>query len=89
MSRSLLAAAFAVGVMAAAGSAAAQSARAPMTIETFLAVRAVSDPQPSPDGRLLAFTVSVPSLDEDPINIVEHATQSPRGLEPKFYQVDS
>ena len=65
MSRSLLAAAFAVGVMAAAGSAAAQSARAPMTIETFLAVRAVSDPQPSPDGRLLAFTVSVPSLDED------------------------
>ena len=65
MSRSLLAAAFAVWAIAGAGSAAAQSARAPMTIETFLAVRAVSDPQPSPDGRLLAFTVSVPSLDED------------------------
>jgi len=61
----LLVAALAVGVTAGAGRAAAQSARAPMTIETFLAVRAVSDPQPSPDGRLLAFTVSVPSLDED------------------------
>ena len=52
-------------LIAGAGSAAAQSARAPMTIESFLAVRAVSDPQPSPDGRLLAFTVSVPSLEED------------------------
>jgi len=36
-----------------------------MTIATFLAVHAVSDPQPSPDGRLLAFTVSTPSLEED------------------------
>ena len=61
----LLVAALAVGVTAGAGRAAAQSARAPMTIESFLAVRAVSDPQPSPDGRLLAFTVSVPSLEED------------------------
>ena len=50
----LLVAALAVGVTAGAGRAAAQSARAPMTVESFLAVRAVSDPQPSPDGRLLA-----------------------------------
>jgi dipeptidyl aminopeptidase/acylaminoacyl peptidase len=45
--------------------AAAQSSRAPLTIESFLAVRAVSDPQPSPDGRLVAFTVTTASLDEN------------------------
>ncbi|HMU60767.1 MAG TPA: S9 family peptidase [Gemmatimonadales bacterium] len=54
-----------VAVLAGASSASAQSAPAPMTIATFLAVHAVSDPQPSPDGRLLAFTVSTPSLEED------------------------
>jgi dipeptidyl aminopeptidase/acylaminoacyl peptidase len=65
MNRSSLLAALAVGMTVGTGSATAQSARAPMTVESFLAVRAVSDPQPSPDGRLLAFTVSVPSLEED------------------------
>jgi len=47
------------------GRAAAQSARAPLTVEHFLAVRAVADPQPSPDGRLVAFTVTTASLDEN------------------------
>ncbi len=55
----------AAAVMAGAVNASAQSDQVPMTIAKFLAVRAVSDPQPSPDGRLLAFTVSAPSLDED------------------------
>jgi len=47
------------------GRAAAQSGQAPLTIESFLAVRAVSDPQPSPDGKLVAFTVTTASLDEN------------------------
>lgn len=47
------------------GAADAQSGRAPLTIESFLAVRAVSDPQPSPDGKLVAFTVTTASLDEN------------------------
>ena len=51
--------------LVAAPSAEGQSGRAPLTIERFLEVRAVSDPQPSPDGKLLAFTVSTPSLEED------------------------
>lgn len=39
--------------------------KAPLTAEAFLALGAVSDPQPSPDGRLVAFTVSTPSLEEN------------------------
>ena len=45
--------------------AAAQAVRTPLTIERFLSLSTVSDPQPSPDGRLVAFTVSTPSLEED------------------------
>jgi len=65
MRRQLRCLASVFAVLAGASSASAQSAPAPMTIATFLAVHAVSDPQPSPDGRLLAFTVSTPSLEED------------------------
>jgi dipeptidyl aminopeptidase/acylaminoacyl peptidase len=43
----------------------AQGAPQPLTVEKFLAIHAVSDPQPSPDGKLLAFTVSTPSLEDD------------------------
>jgi dipeptidyl aminopeptidase/acylaminoacyl peptidase len=43
---------------------AAQTKRA-MTVDDFLALRIVSDPQLSPDGSLVAFTVTVPSLPEN------------------------
>ena len=43
-------------VLVASGSAAAQQKRA-ITFEDFAAVRAVSDPQPSPDGKLVLYSV--------------------------------
>ncbi len=51
----------------AAGPAAAQQVPAtqPMTIDAFLGLKALSDPQISPDGRLVAFTVTSPSLEPD------------------------
>ncbi len=54
----------AVGLLAAVP-AHAQGGKAPLTVESFLALSVVSDPQPSPDGRLVAFTVSTPSLEEN------------------------
>jgi dipeptidyl aminopeptidase/acylaminoacyl peptidase len=40
-------------------------ARHPMTIDEFLALKAVSEPQLAPDGRVVAFTVSTPSLPDN------------------------
>ncbi len=45
--------------------ASAQAAKVPLRVESFLSLASVSDPQPSPDGKLVAFTVSTPSLEED------------------------
>jgi len=56
------AAGLALVLMAAAGPAVAQEGRSPITPESFLALAAVSDPRPSPDGRLVAFTVTRASL---------------------------
>jgi len=40
-------------------------ARHPLGVDDFLALKLASDPQLSPDGRLVAFVVSVPSLTEN------------------------
>ncbi len=37
----------------------------PITFESFLALKLAGDPQLSPDGATVAFTVTVPSLDEN------------------------
>lgn len=39
--------------------------RHPLTIDQFITTPIVGDPQPSPDGRLVAFTISTPSLEDD------------------------
>ena len=56
-----------LGLAALAGVAPELSGQAPgpLTIEKFLALKAVSDPQLSPDGRLVAFSVSTPSLEDN------------------------
>ena len=42
---------------------AAQAApKHPITVDDFLALKLASDPQLSPDGKLVAFVVAVPSL---------------------------
>ncbi|HET7599179.1 MAG TPA: S9 family peptidase [Gemmatimonadales bacterium] len=59
-----LVAVLASGVPAAAGAQRPSPGRA-MTIADFLSLRAVSDPQISPDGRLVAFVVTTASLSEN------------------------
>src|SRR6266702_7822413 len=39
--------------------------RRAITFEDFIAVKAVSDPQPSPDGRWVAYAVATPSLTDN------------------------
>src|SRR5205085_2211676 len=46
--------------LACASVATAQTARRPMTIDDLLRVRRVGDPQLSPDGKWLAYSVAVP-----------------------------
>ncbi len=43
-------------------SLAAQQAKHPLTIDEFVTLRTVADPQISPDGQLVAYTISTPSL---------------------------
>jgi dipeptidyl aminopeptidase/acylaminoacyl peptidase len=43
----------------------ASQARQPLTFEKFLALQIVGDPQLSPDGATVAFTVTVPSLEDN------------------------
>ena len=54
----------ALGVPLAAPHLAAQT-RQPITVESFLALKVVGDPQLSPDGSLVAFTVAQASLDDN------------------------
>jgi len=56
--------ALALAVLAGAHPAVAQQRR-PMTFEDLLSVRSVADPQISPDGSLVAFTVTTASLGEN------------------------
>jgi dipeptidyl aminopeptidase/acylaminoacyl peptidase len=49
-------------VACACAAALAQGAVRPFTVEEMLKLRRVSDPQLSPDGRLVAFTVGVPDV---------------------------
>jgi dipeptidyl aminopeptidase/acylaminoacyl peptidase len=44
-------------------SASARQATRPLTVEELLKLRRVSDPQLSPDGQLVAYTVSVPDVE--------------------------
>jgi dipeptidyl aminopeptidase/acylaminoacyl peptidase len=41
------------------------SPRAPLSFETFLSLQIAGDPRPSPDGAMVAYTISVPSLQEN------------------------
>ena len=58
--------------------------RQPITFEKFLALKILGDPQLSPDGKTVAFTVSEPSLQENRnisrIWIVPAAGGAPRAL---------
>ncbi|MDH3456832.1 MAG: S9 family peptidase [Gemmatimonadota bacterium] len=45
-----------------AGPATAQTDRGPLSIETFLALERVADPQVSPDGKWVVYTVMAPDL---------------------------
>src|SRR2546430_13527320 len=55
-----------------------------ITFEDYIALKAVSDPQLSPDGRWVAYTVSTPSLEDNRnvsrIWVVEVATGKSRQL---------
>src|SRR2546430_966943 len=55
-----------------------------ITFEDYIALKAVSDPQLSPDGRWVAYTVSTPSLEDNRnvsrIWVVEVATGRGRQL---------
>jgi len=55
----------AAAALAGGASGGAAQTPAPLTIEKFLALKAVSDPQLSPDGKLVAFSVSTPSLEDN------------------------
>src|SRR2546428_9577170 len=55
-----------------------------ITFEDYIALKAVSDPQLSPDGKWVAYTVSTPSLEDNRnvsrIWVVEVATGKSRQL---------
>ncbi len=63
-SRAAAAAVTACALLLGPAPAAAQDRRA-MTVDDFLALKIVGDPQVSPDGSAVAFTVTTPSLDEN------------------------
>src|SRR5712691_2759130 len=58
--------------------------RRAITFEDYIALKAVSDPQLSPDGKWVAYTVSTPSLEDNRnvsrIWVVEVATGKSRQL---------
>jgi dipeptidyl aminopeptidase/acylaminoacyl peptidase len=61
----LLGAGLAAALLAAPCAAQGAAGKRPMTIDDFLALKVVSDPQLSPDGKVVAFTVSTPSLPDN------------------------
>lgn len=52
-------------LLLALGTPAAAQQRTPITVEDFLSLRVVSDPAPSPDGSLVAYTVTTASLESN------------------------
>lgn len=54
-----------IGAAAGPAAGAADAQRRAMTVEDFLSVRVLGDPQLSPDGQFVAFTVSEASLETD------------------------
>lgn len=58
--------------------------RHPITVNDFLALKTVGDPQPSPDGSVVAYTVSTVSLEDNKstsrIQLIEVATGRSREL---------
>lgn len=53
------------GIVTASPAAAQASARHAITVDDFLALKTVGDPQLSPDGETVAFTVTAPSLEDN------------------------
>src|SRR5258708_15680965 len=55
-----------------------------ITFEDFIALKSVSDPQLSPDGKWVAYTVSIPSLQDNRnvsrVSVAEVATGKSRQL---------
>jgi dipeptidyl aminopeptidase/acylaminoacyl peptidase len=66
------------------GAASAQNERRPMTFDDLIAMHRVSDPQMSPDGRYIAYTVATPDLEANRVApniwIVPTAGGEPRQL---------
>jgi dipeptidyl aminopeptidase/acylaminoacyl peptidase len=67
---------FAAALIAAVHLFAADAAR-PFGVTDLLSVRRVSDPQASPDGKLVAFTASTPDLEKN--KVVSHVWLVPAG----------
>ena len=70
MNRSSLSVAIVVSILSAcypgiAGTAEARGARRPLTIDDFFNIHDVGDPQLSPDGKWVAYTVTMQDLEED------------------------
>ena len=55
----------ALGSELALGSSLSAQGKEPISFETFLDLRIAGDPRPSPDGSMVAFTVTVPSLQDN------------------------
>ncbi len=62
---SLPGAAAAVLLLAASAPSLAGQAPHPLSIDEYITTPVVGDPQPSPDGSLVAYTVSTPSIQDD------------------------
>jgi dipeptidyl aminopeptidase/acylaminoacyl peptidase len=73
-------------VCALAGAAEARQSAAPLTVDEILKFRRVGDPQLSPDGRLVAYSVSVPDVEANRsrsrIYVVPVAGGQPTALTP-------
>src|SRR2546430_13255706 len=73
-----------LGILLVLLSAPLRAQKRAITFEDYIALKAVSDPQLSPDGRWVAYTVSTPSLEDNRnvsrVWVVEVATGKSRQL---------
>ncbi|MBZ5498309.1 MAG: S9 family peptidase [Acidobacteriia bacterium] len=56
---------FILGLSAAVGPASAQSSKRPLTLDDLARIRSVGDPQVSPDGKWVAYTVGAVDVEKD------------------------